>query len=492
MTSGDAATMHPVRRRAALLAAGALALGAGGFALHAEMSRERDETVAARAAHAAAEARAAALAAKVEGFEHLALVVEHERLLMQEGELVPAHPEQRAAIADWVQRAQQLLDQEEALAAAVAAARRSMDQEAAGPAKPSRRAEWSARFLAQTLTALIEKLPQLAARTNTMRQRERWAAAIGPLMQAHPNAKVTWAEARAAIAAHPLYQGQDLRLDDVGVLGLVPIGANPQSGLWEFYDLRSAWDGAGDLASLPIPTHGPAGRIAMTDASGIVWVLLPGGTLPEALSPHLDDFGEIDAGAELRGNLRLAPFLIAKHEVTQAQWMRWTGANPSASSWRNYLTLPVENVDWFQCRDVLAQFGLALPSELQCEYAMRAGTDSPWWSGYEVEDLLLAENLGDREPKLLPVGSKLPNPFGLFDMHGNAAEWCSDELGEFGGERPGDGRRPEPAYGPMHRCFRSGCFVADPGYAHSGSRYFGVATIRNGNLGVRPVRLLPE
>ena len=61
------------------------------------------------------------------------------------------------------------------------------------------------------------------------------------------------------------------------------IGQNPATGLWEFYDLRSAWDGASDPAQLPIPTHRDDGSIAVTDDLGIVFVLLPGGTLPDGI-----------------------------------------------------------------------------------------------------------------------------------------------------------------------------------------------------------------
>jgi serine/threonine protein kinase/formylglycine-generating enzyme required for sulfatase activity len=518
------------RPLAASLAAAMLLLVAGiavavGFAQRAERSAS-----AATAAQRSADAKAKELAAKVAEFDQLALVVDYARLMNESPELGSAYPDQLPAITDWLQRAQRLLGRQEELAAVVAAVRQSAggvtagqptptptpaDPEAAAaaanpaPAASGAGAQAAAQFLAQSLGDLLGKLPKLAEMVPAMQQRQRWATAVESLTMAHPNARVTWAEARAAVAASPKYAGQDIPLRDRDVWGMVPIGVNPQSGLWEFYDLRSAWDGASDpaaLAKLPIPAHGADGRIAMTGASGIVWVLLPGGTLP-AGTP-VDD---TDEDEKRRLAVRLDPYFLAKHELTQGQWQRWTGANPSDSKDRNDLSLPVEKVSWFQCWDTLAQVGLVLPSELQWEYAIRAGTTTAWWTGDDEKALLAAENISrgsklferigrgsklfeniGRGSKLLPVGSRQPNPFGLFDMGGNVLEWCYDEDGDYGSERAGDGRRPDPTYGPLFRCFRGGSFYRpDPDAARSGSRvnYIGLgAAFRIGYLGARPAR----
>jgi serine/threonine protein kinase/formylglycine-generating enzyme required for sulfatase activity len=473
----------------------------------AQQAAERSAANAA-AAQRSADAKAKELAAKVAEFDQLALVVDYDRLMKESPELGTAYPEQLPAITDWLQRAQRLLGRQEELAAVVAAVRQSAggvtagqptptptpaDPEAAAaaanpaPAASGAGAQAAAQFLAQSLGDLLGKLPKLAEMVPAMQQRQRWATAVESLTMAHPNARVTWAEARAAVAASPKYAGQEIPLRDRDVLGMVPIGANPQSGLWEFYDLRSAWDGASDpalLAKLAIPAHGADGRIAMTGASGIVWVLLPGGTLP-AGTPVDDE----DEDEKRRLAVRLDPFFLAKHELTQGQWQRWTGANPSDSKDRNDLSLPVETVNWYQCRDTLAQVGLVLPSELQWEYAIRAGTTTAWWTGDDEKAVLAAENIGADDAKLLPVGSKQPNPFGLFDMGGNLWEWCYDEYGDYGSERAGDGRRPDPDSDPLHRCYRGGGFDYVPGYARSDFRYdFYDASLRFDGLGARPAR----
>jgi serine/threonine protein kinase/formylglycine-generating enzyme required for sulfatase activity len=460
---------------AVLLVGGiAVAVSFGAAEAKAKQAALLEQQRAERNAEAAEQARQRA-DAKVAEFDQLALVVDYERLRKEEPELVTAYPEQADAIADWLQRAQRLLGLKDELAAVVAAVQQSVGSEATNA---------SAQFLAQSLGDLLGKLPKLAELVPAMQQRQRWSQAIGPLTLAHPNARATWAEARAAVAASPKYAGQDIPLRDRDVVGLVPIGANPQSGLWEFYDLRSAWDGAGDPAVLPIPTQAADGRIAMTGASGIVWVLLPGGTLPA---------GTVDDGNEqktsVRLGVRLDPFLLAKYELTQGQWQRWTGDNPAQPKDRNDLSLPVETVSWLTCRDMLQRFGLMLPSELQWEYGTRGGTTTAWWTGDDREALLAAENIGGKDAKLLPVGSKSANPFGLFDMGGNVWEWCYDEREDYGTERAGDGRRPDPTNGPLSRCFRGGGFGFGPGYARSGYRYgFGASFRIDVGLGARPAR----
>lgn len=206
---------------------------------------QRNEAMATKAQQEAT-AQAKALAAKVSEFDQLALVVDYDKLMQEETSLCTAYPEQAEAIAGWLQRAQRLLGRKDELAAVAASVEQSVGSATSNAA---------AQFLAQSLGELLGKLPKLADLVPAMQQRQRWAQAIGPLTLAHPNAKVTWAEARAAIAASPKYAGQDIPLRDRDVLGLVPIGENPQSKLWEFYDLRSAWDGTGDIAKLPIPTQ---------------------------------------------------------------------------------------------------------------------------------------------------------------------------------------------------------------------------------------------
>lgn len=163
---------------------------------------------------------------------------------------------------------------------------------------------------------------------------------------------------------------------------------------------------------------------------------------------HLDAF----ADAKPVHKVTLASYFISKYEMTQGQWVRARGENPSiykpGSSKDFEITLnhPVESVNWFECNAVLTRLKLSLPTEAQWEYAARAGTDSPWASGNDKFSVEGFANISDKsyenyfgKPKWggeewlddgfaihAPVGSFAPNRFGLFDMAGNVYEWCLD------------------------------------------------------------------
>ncbi|MBK9387892.1 MAG: SUMF1/EgtB/PvdO family nonheme iron enzyme [Planctomycetes bacterium] len=386
----------------------------------------------------------------------------------------------------------------------------------------------AARFLHETLTALVLRLEALARQQKLeVERRLRWAREVGAISRAHPLARVTWAGVRAAIAkaddvvASARYAGRSIDLADDAMNGLVPIGMNPRTKLWEFYELRSAWDGEQPLGEIPIPVHREDGSIEMQGETGIVFVLLPGGTVTlgsqdeDREAPYYDERRRDD---ERLRQVSLVPFFLARHELTQAQWSRlctWDAelrapsgfkAGQMASGRKIERWNPVEQVDWTQCELVLGRHGLVLPTEAQWEYACRAETTTPW--SVPFDELHTAANVADTDAERAapqwglfeawadgqvvhaPVGSFAANAFGLHDLHGNVAEWCRDQRGSYGGERSGDGLRPEGADRSRNRVFRGGSFIGPAAYARSayGSGY--VPTFRNDDLGLRAARSL--
>ena len=134
------------------------------------------------------------------------------------------------------------------------------------------------------------------------------------------------------------------------------------------------------------------------------------------------------------------PFYFGKYEVTQEQWQAVMGSNPSYYKGTN---LPVEQVSWNAAQGFLTNlndrvkgYRFRLPSEAEWEYACRAGTTTQYSFG--DGDAALPEYgwfTGNGERKTHPVGEKKPNPWGLYDIHGNVWEWCQDWYAPYpGGE----------------------------------------------------------
>jgi len=139
-------------------------------------------------------------------------------------------------------------------------------------------------------------------------------------------------------------------------------------------------------------------------------------------------------------------FLLGQFEVTQQQfhlvmgtnpsWFRRVGRGQEALGWAiDPDNLPVEMVSWQDAVEFCNRLGnlpeertagrrYRLPTEAEWEYSCRAGTTTRFEFGEQFE--ATAANMNRTRPHPLPCGSFAPNRFGLFDMHGNVLEWCSD------------------------------------------------------------------
>ena len=122
--------------------------------------------------------------------------------------------------------------------------------------------------------------------------------------------------------------------------------------------------------------------------TGIVFVGLPGATF-EMGSPKGEAYRQKSEGPVHK--VTLSPFLIAKYELTQAEWKGVMGNNPSEPKGD---TLPVKNVSWDDCQEFCKKSGLSLPTEAQWEYACRAGTSGPFAGTGNLDDMCAARRLG--------------------------------------------------------------------------------------------------
>jgi formylglycine-generating enzyme required for sulfatase activity/serine/threonine protein kinase len=347
-----------------------------------------------------------------------------------------------------------------------------------------------------------------------MKKRLEFSTTIRDRSVSGPEVAARWTEAIQSIASVvecPLYGALSIKPQ----LGLVPIGRDPESGLWEFAHLQS-----GEPAA-----RGTDRRLLLKEETGLVFVLLPGGTFTmgaQRNDPAGESYDPRARSAEGPPHeVRVSPFFLSKFEMTQGQWKRIRGRNPSLYGPHKYvlhwnrsghkadLLHPVERVSWTTCAEVCGQLGLLLPSEAQWEYGARAGTTLPWWTGTEPESLAAAANLADAWARThgaspehpfeswddgncvhAPVGGYEPNPFGLFDMQGNVWEWCQERFDEHS-YHSGQGQEP-PAdpIGSSNRVRRGGSFETSAERARSSARGDAAPESLGSGLGLRPARAL--
>lgn len=208
---------------------------------------------------------------------------------------------------------------------------------------------------------------------------------------------------------------------------------------------------------------------------------------------------------------RVPGFYCGRFEVTQAQWKAVAAypkvkidlpANPSEIKGD---TLPVDNVSWDESVEFCARLSrktgriYRLPSETEWEYACRAGRTTPFGFGMTlsqtVENYDSSLPFGD-EPtvpafkRAIPVGSGLPNPFGLSDMHGNVREWCLDEYCKhFTGSHAvgAPTRNLRLAEDRLQHVIRGGSWAVSPNICRAAVRDHDLFSAKNSLLGFRVV-----
>jgi len=171
--------------------------------------------------------------------------------------------------------------------------------------------------------------------------------------------------------------------------------------------------------------------LKVSDKESIKAVLIPAGKFTMG-SPEVDKDRYYDESPQHEVTLTKS-FYMGIYEVTQAQFEAVMGKNPSPTKGD---ANPVEDVSWADsvafCQKLSQMSGktVRLPTEAEWEYACRAGTTTRFSFGDDETQLgdygWYSENSGHQSR---PVGQKKPNPWVLYDMHGNVFEWCSNSRG---------------------------------------------------------------
>jgi sulfatase modifying factor 1 len=162
---------------------------------------------------------------------------------------------------------------------------------------------------------------------------------------------------------------------------------------------------------------------------------------------------------------------------------------------------PVESVSWKEAQEFIEKLNkmegthkYRLPTEAEWEYACRAGTTTPFSTGkcistdqanYNATNPMPGCPKGEARGKIVSVGSFPPNPWGLYDMHGNVWEWCQDWYGDYPQGEVTDPRGPASG---RYRVFRGGSYDFDAWLIRSAVRGNGDPESHSGSVGFRLVR----
>jgi formylglycine-generating enzyme required for sulfatase activity/tRNA A-37 threonylcarbamoyl transferase component Bud32 len=386
-------------------------------------------------------------------------------------------------------------------------------------------------FLREFDEMLVRLRASLASVEKRIRRSEGMARA-----EAVERRRLAWQRLRADLArregAYASWQGP---LPDP-IEHWLPLGKDRDSGLWELHVGGSGevptWEG--EEGWWRRPDGNPNGRCPDRKelARGLVVVLLPGGRTRLGAQSHdpkgdrYDPLSLANEGRDLPGakggarreplSVQLVSYYIGKCEVTGAQWFRAFGEDPSLimpDGWAGRrakvsLWSPVNNVNRAEAAEFCRRLGLGLPTEAQWEHAARGGTETPWWCGSERASVEGAGNVWDQAARhwantsaiameswndgydlRAPVGAFAPNPFGLHDVIGNVAEWCSGAYsrGYPTIVLPGDGAfvlRPELT----RAVARGGYFARGAANARSSYRLHRDPRSRQAEIGFRVAR----
>ena len=234
-----------------------------------------------------------------------------------------------------------------------------------------------------------------------------------------------------------------------------------------------------DLALEPLRRRHPPPPVAARDAG---WADIPAGTFRMGSGPGegRDDADKLDERPA--HEVTLSAFRMGTHEVTNAEFRRLYPQHAKGRDGR----LPAVWITWYEAYTYAAWLGGRLPTEAETEYAMRAGCgfsycrrdgsaasldEVAWWLGNSVDPAT-----GD--PALRPVAQLEPNPWGLFDIYGNAWELCADWYAAYPAAAQVDPPGPADS-STQERSVRGGGILDPPEWVTASGR----ASFRIGNIG---------
>lgn len=227
-------------------------------------------------------------------------------------------------------------------------------------------------------------------------------------------------------------------------------------------------------------------KIELGDGAHIELILIPAGEFDMG-SAYPEQSRANDEGPVHRITIS-KPFYIGRYEITQAQWKAVMGYSLSHLKDPN---LPADGIDWSKAVDFCKRLSerqfeiFRLPTEAEWEYACRAGTVTAYSFGNDPTSLTqYAWCNSNSNHKTHLVGQKKPNAFGLYDMHGNVWEWCSDFYDDYLVDSTVDPSGPPDG---SCRILRGGSWFCTPGPCRSANRGWNTPETRDDDVGFRIV-----
>jgi formylglycine-generating enzyme required for sulfatase activity len=224
----------------------------------------------------------------------------------------------------------------------------------------------------------------------------------------------------------------------------------------------------------------------LVNSIGVKLKLIPAGTFT------MGEAGSSNESNEKPHRVTLTrPFYMGIHEVTNAQWKQVMGSVPS--NWKEDAH-PAVGVSWKDAVEFCQKLSALpeerkagrvyrLPTEAEWEYACRAGTTTQYSFG--DDEKLVGDYgwfAGNSVKQTHPVGQKKPNAWGVYDMHGNVWEWCSDWYGDYS---DGEVTNPQGPSSGSNRVIRGGSWINSAGHCRSAIRGGLIPSIRGYILGFR-------
>lgn len=343
------------------------------------------------------------------------------------------------------------------------------------------RKEWAARLKAMLSDFAKVQTVEKSGQYTPEHKAKAWEKLLAAYSDKNPYTDQDQTLRSKAQTQQSHWEAEARRLADAQAASLAAAQAKKQQML-AMAKVPSQPPNAGAPLKAPVGTSGQTWR---DPATGMEFVWVPGGTFEMGCGSWTSECYSDEKPVH---SVRLSGFWLGKFEVTQGQWQRVMGNNPSY--FKKGDSYPVEQVSWDDAKEFISKLNaqgsakFRLPTEAEWEYAARSGgKPEKYAGGNDVASVAwYGSNSGSSTHA---VGTKAPNGLGLYDMSGNVWEWCEDVFASYSSSSQDD---PVVTGGGSSRVYRGGGWYNEPRSVRAANRNYYTPVYRVLNLGFRLAR----